>query len=306
MALLLTEEDVRELLDPVALIAAMERALASFSSGESVQPVRSVIGLNENSFFGVMPALMPALPVHGAKFLTVLPGNRERGIPTHRATIMLADPGTGELFAILDGRLITEMRTAAVSAISVRYLARKDSKILTILGNGVQARSHREILPLVHRFDEIRSWSPTAKSGKDGRQAVEGADVIVLATSSSVPVIEDAWVKPGAHVISIGACVPAQREIDPALVVRSYLVVDSRAAALKESGDVVQGIREGRFTEDHVKAELGELILCNRARTTENQVTVFKSLGLAVEDIAAAHLVYLRARESGKGREIEI
>jgi len=308
VALLLTEDDVRELLDPVALIAAMERALAGFSSGESVQPVRSVIGLNENSFFGVMPALMPALPVHGAKFLTVLPGNRERGIPTHRATIMLADPCTGDLLAILDGRLITEMRTAAVSAISVRYLARWDSKVLAILGNGVQARSHREVFPLVHRFDEIRGWSPTTRSGHaaSAQEAVEGADVIVLATSSTVPVIEDAWVKPGAHVISIGACVPTQREIDPALVARSHLVVDSRAAALKESGDVVQGIREGRFTEEHVKAELGELILHNRVRTSEDDVTVFKSLGLAVEDIAAAHLVYLRARETGKGREIEI
>jgi len=305
VALLLTEHDIAELLDPLELIPAMEDALSSFSSGTAVQPVRTVLGLRDGAFFGVMPGYMPALPVHGAKLVSVIPKNHQRGLPTHRATIVLIDPDTGDLLAVTDGRLITEMRTAAVSAVSLRYLAHENSKILALLGNGVQARSHREVLPLVRHFEEIRAWSPQSKpanAAASAREAVEGADVIVLATSSPVPVIENAWVKPGAHVISVGACVPSQREMDPALVARGFLVVDSRAAALKESGDVVQGIQEGRFSADHIKAELGQ----RPTRIHDEDVTLFKSLGLAVEDLAAAHLVYRRARETGRGTEIDI
>lgn len=305
MALLLTENEVRDLLDPAELIAAMESALADFSSGVAIQPVRTVIALNDGAFFGAMPAYMPGLPVHGAKLVTVVPKNLERDQPTHRASILLADPQTGDLLAVMDGRLITEMRTAAVSALSVRYLARQNSKTLAILGNGVQAHSHRQFLPLVRTFAEIRAWSPRSKpanAAASAREAVEGADVIVLATSSAVPVIEDGWVKPGAHVISVGACVPTQREIDPALVASAFLVVDSRAAALKESGDVVQGISEGRFSPDHIQAELGE----RPKRAAESDITLFKSLGLAVEDLAAAHLVYRRAKETNKGTEVNI
>ena len=267
-----------------------------------------------------MPALFAGQSVLGAKLVTVVPQNAARGLHTHLAVISLFDPQTGELLAVMDGRYITEVRTAAVSAVSVRHLARKDAKVLAILGTGVQARSHLEALPQVRAFEEIRVWSPTAEhvgrftaaaggkvhAASSAAEAVRDADVVVVATSSVTPAIEDGWVKAGAHVIAIGACRPSQREVDPALMARARLVVDSRAAALLESGDIVQSIGEGRFGPEHVAAELGEVAAgLKPGRTSEDQVTLFKSLGLAVEDVTAAGLAYRRAVESGRGLALE-
>jgi alanine dehydrogenase len=314
MPLLLTEADVRALLTMPDLIACMETALAAFSAGNVVQPVRTVLDLaDRHAFFGVMPAYMPSLPAMGAKLVTVYHSNLERGLPSHLGTILLFDPETGALDAILDGRYITEARTAAVSAVSAKKLAREDSRILAILGSGVQARSHFEALKHVRNFTEVRAWSPNAANLKaftdetgairssSAEAAVRGADVIGLTTSSPTPVLDDAWVKPGAHVISVGASRPTQRELDPALVARARLFVDSRASALKESGDVVMGIAEGRFTAEHVIGELGEPAT---ARASAQEITIFKSLGLAVEDVAAAHLALERARQQSKGAAV--
>jgi len=287
------------------LIAAMERALTAFSKGEVVQPVRTVLDLaDRHAFFGLMPAYVASLPALGAKLVSVYHSNLERGLPSHLATILLFDPETGALQAVLDGRYITEVRTAAVSAVSVKKLARGDARALAILGSGVQARSHFEALAHVRRFDEVRAWSPTrsnleafsrltgARMMDSPEAAVRGADVIVLVTASPEPVIRGEWVSAGAHVISVGACRPTQREMDPALVERARLFVDSRAAAMKESGDVIAA------GEKHIVAELGE---AGAVRTGDREVTVFKSLGLAVEDVAAAHLAYDRARKCGRG-----
>ena len=314
MPLLLTEADVRALLTMPDLIACMEDALAAFSAGNVVQPVRTVLDLaDRHAFFGVMPAYMPTLPAMGAKLVTVYHSNLERGLPSHLGTILLFDPETGALDAILDGRYITEARTAAVSAVSAKKLAREDSRILAILGSGVQARSHFEALKHVRNFTEVRAWSPNAANLKaftdetgailssSAEAAVRGADVIALTTSSPTPVLDDAWVKPGAHVISVGASRPTQRELDPALVARARLFVDSRASALKESGDVVMGIAEARFTAEHVIGELGEPAT---ARASAQEITIFKSLGLAVEDVAAAHLALKRARQHSKGAPV--
>jgi alanine dehydrogenase len=314
MPLLLTEADVRALLTMPDLIACMENALAAFSAGKVVQPVRTVLDLaDRHAFFGVMPAYMPSLPALGAKLVTVYHSNLERGLPSHLGTILLFDPETGGLDAILDGRYITEARTAAVSAVSAKKLAREDARTLAILGSGVQARSHFEALKHVRHFTEVRAWSPTAANlkafaGETGatpassaEAAVRGADVIALTTSSPTPVLEDAWVKPGAHVISVGASRPTQRELDPALVARGRLFVDSRASALKESGDIVMGIAEGRFTAEHVIGEIGEPAT---ARASLDEITIFKSLGLAVEDVAAAHLALKRARQQSKGAAV--
>jgi alanine dehydrogenase len=316
MALWLTERDVRAVLSPIELIDVMERALTDFSAGRVAQPVRTAIEAAERSFFAVMPALYRAEGVMGAKLVTVFPGNAARGKHTHLAVIALFDPDDGELLAVLDGRYITEARTAAASAVSVRHLAREDAGVLAILGSGVQAASHFEALRTVRRFGETRVWSPTAahrerfaaeregvRDAASGEEAVRGADVVVVATSSVTPAIESAWVKDGAHVIAIGACRPSQREVDPALVARSTLVVDSRAAALVESGDVVQAIAEGRFGAEHVRAELGEIAGGSKAgRTSAREVTLFKSLGLAVEDVVAAAVAYRRACEKGLGQ----
>jgi alanine dehydrogenase len=282
------------------LIEAMQQALVEFSAGRVQQPVRTVLEFGaQKSIFGLMPSYVPSLPALGAKLVTVCAGNAKRGLGTHQAVIVMFNPETGVAEAILDGRYITEARTAAVSAVSARQLARKDARVLGILGSGVQARSHFEALRLIRQFSEVRVWSPNrdrlqqfavetgAQAMQSAEAVVRGADVVVAVTASPTPVIQSEWVGDGAHVIAVGACLPTHRELDPVLVQRSRLVVDSRAAALKEAGDVMMGISEGRWTAAHIAAELGEL----PTRQNDHEITVFKSLGLAVEDIFAAHLV---------------
>ena len=294
------EEDVRARLRMPDLIEAMERALVEFSAGRVQQPVRTVLRFGaERSVFGLMPSYVPSLPALGAKLVTVCAGNAERGLGTHQALIVMLDPVTGVPEAILDGRYITEVRTAAVSALSARMLARPDARVLGILGSGVQARSHLEALALVRDFQEVRAWSPNADrlrqfAAETGARAMEsaeavvrGADVVVTVTASPTPVVQNEWVAEGTHVIAVGSCLPSRRELDPALVAHARLIVDSREAALKEAGDVVMGIAEGRWTPEHIEAELGELPV----RRDDREITVFKSLGLAVEDLFAAHLV---------------
>ncbi|PYR61624.1 MAG: ornithine cyclodeaminase [Acidobacteria bacterium] len=330
---LLTEADVKSVLTMDDLIDTMASALKRFSTGRVVQPVRTVIPVSgDHAFFGTMPALAHDPASLGAKLVTVFGGNAARGLHTHLATIVLLDPETGALVALLDGRYITESRTAAVSAVSSRLLARKNAASLAIIGSGVQARSHLEALSRVHQFRSITVWSPTKAHrdqfvaearGQTGvrlksdssltptpvdhpGEAVVGADVIVLATSSPSPVVENGWVKPGAHVISVGACRPTQREMDPALTTRARLFVDSRAAALVESGDVVMGMNEGRFSAEHIVAELGEVVNGAEGRRSDTEVTIFKSLGMAVEDVTAADLAYRRASERGIGLELTL
>ncbi len=295
----LDEAEVRARLRMPALIDAMEQALVEFSAGRVQQPVRTVLGFGtEDALFGLMPSYVASLPALGAKLVTVCAENTARGLDTHQAIIVMLNPVTGVAEAVLDGRYITEARTAAVSAVSARYLARKNAHVLGIIGSGVQARSHLEALRHVRQFGEVRAWSPTrerlhAFAAETGVRAMDNAeavvrtaDVVVAATASPVPVIQSEWVADGTHVIAVGSCRPTQRELDPALVQRARLIVDSRAAALKEAGDVVMGIAEGRWTADHIAAELGEL----PTRQNDREITVFKSLGLAVEDLFAAHL----------------
>ena len=300
-----SEDDVRARLHLPDLIDAMEQALVEFSAGRVQQPVRTVLEFGgERSLFGLMPSYVPSLPALGAKLVTVCAGNAKRELDTHQAIIVMLDPETGVTRAILEGRYITEVRTAAVSAFSTRRLARKDAKVLGILGSGVQARSHFRALSLAREFREVRVWSPNAErlrkfADETGAVAmpsaadvVRGADVVVTATSAATPVIQNEWVGDGTHVIAVGSCMPWQRELDPALVERARLVVDSRAAALKEAGDIVMGIAEGRWTAEHIAAELGEL----PSRQNDREITVFKSLGLAVEDIFAANMVLTRSQ----------
>lgn len=321
---LLTEAQVASLLPMADLIAAMEAALMRFSSGEVLQPVRSVLTVGpQQAYFGLMPAYVADPGQLGAKIVTVFGDNAAKGLPSHLATILLLDADTGALVALMDGRYITEARTAAVSAVSARHMARAEASTLAMLGTGVQARSHVEALALVRPLRDVRVWSPKASSRErfvaemtghvpaaivaadSAEGAVRGADIVMLVTSSPTPVVDDAWVAPGAHVISVGACRPTQREMAPELVARARLVVDSRAAALVESGDVVQGIREGRFTDAHVAGELGEVAAGRVAGRRDGvEVTIFKSLGMAVEDVVAADLVFRRAQAAGAGTEL--
>jgi ornithine cyclodeaminase/alanine dehydrogenase-like protein (mu-crystallin family) len=292
--LFLNEQQVRKHLRMTELIPAMEKALIDFSAGRVTQPVRSIISIDPpGGFLGLMPALTP--DGLGLKAVTFYPSNADRGIPTHMATIFVVDPQTGTPLAIMDGRLITEMRTAAVSAAATKLLASRDAKILAILGSGVQARSHAEALCLVKRFEEIRVWSPTFEHAKrfaqeisatamSAEEAVRDADVIVTVTSSKTPVLKGDWLKAGCHVNAIGACRPDWRELDDAAMKRSVVFVDSREGAMKESGDVI-------LSGAKVYAELGAA-LTGKVPLRANETTVFKSLGMAVEDIAAATLVY--------------
>jgi ornithine cyclodeaminase/alanine dehydrogenase-like protein (mu-crystallin family) len=292
--LFLSEDHVREHLRMTELIPAMEKALIDFYAGRVTQPVRSIISIDPHGgFLGLMPAHTP--DGLGLKAVTFYPSNVDRGIPTHMATIFLVDPQTGTPLAIMDGRLITETRTAAVSAAATKLLALTDARVLAILGSGVQARSHVEALRLVRQFEEIRVWSPTLGHAKrfaqeigakamSPEEAVRDADVIVTATSSKTPVLKGDWLKPGCHVNAVGACRPDWRELDDEAMQRSIVFVDSREGALKESGDVI-------LSRVKIYAELGEA-LAGKVPSRASETTIFKSLGMAVEDIAAAMLVY--------------
>ncbi len=241
------------------------------------------------------PALTPA--GLGIKIVTFYASNAERRIPTHMATIFLVDPETGTPLAVMDGRLITEMRTAAVSAAATKLLASPDAKILAILGSGVQARSHAEALRLVRQFQETRVWSPTREHAErfakeisakpmSAEEAVRDADVVVTATNSKTPVLKGSWLKDACHVNAVGACRPDWRELDDEAMA-NVVFVDSREGALNESGDVILSGAE-------IYAELGEA-LAEKVPSRANETTIFKSLGMAVEDIAAAMLVYRSA-----------
>ena len=295
----LDEKQVKERLRMADLIPAMEKALIDFSAGKVTQPVRQVISVDPpGGFYGIMPALTPE--GLGQKIVTFYPPNADKGIHTHMALIVLNDPQTGTPLAVMDGRLITEMRTAAVSAAATKLLASKDAKILAILGSGVQARSHLEALRLVRNFSEIRVWSQTNAHAEEfanqtgatvmsAEEAVRGADVVVTVTSSKTPVLKGAWLKPGSHVNAIGACRPDWRELNDDAMGNSVVFVDAREAAMKESGDVI-------LSRTNVYAELGEAF-AGKVPPRANETTIFKSLGMAVEDITAAMLVY---RATGK------
>jgi ornithine cyclodeaminase/alanine dehydrogenase-like protein (mu-crystallin family) len=290
---MLTEATVRELLSYEELIPAIRQALMDFSSGQVHQPVRTILPVSSyGGWFGVMPAVYGS--VMGAKMVTFYPGNAELQKHTHMAIIQLFRADTGEPLATMDGRLITEMRTAAVSAVAIDHLAHPQAKVLGILGSGVQARSHMRALAGIRSFSEVRVWSRTPDHARQfaaeigarvtsAEEAVSGADVVLALTSSPQPVLYGKWLSPGAMVCAIGAATPDRRELDEEAM-RGAIVVESRAAAMREAGDIV-------LAQAQVSAEIGELL--NGAHLERgDKPLVFKSVGIAVEDIAAAKLVY--------------
>ena len=291
------EAKVRALLRIDELIGAMRQVLAEFSGGKWQQPLRGVLA-QHGGFFGVMPASGESM---GIKMVTFYPGNVE--LPTHMAIIALFDPKTGEPLALMDGRYITEMRTAAVSAVATDALARPDAQVLALLGAGVQARAHLEVLRHVRRFEEVRVWNHhpekaerfAAEHGLKAmaiEEAVSGADVIVTATSAREAILKGAWLEKGAHVNAVGASRPDWRELDNDAM-RNVVIVDSYEGARKEAGDVI-------LSGATPFAELGE-ILNGTKRIEPGATTIFKSLGMAVEDVAAAKLVYQASQLAGDG-----
>jgi thiomorpholine-carboxylate dehydrogenase len=270
----------------------MERALIDFSSGNVLQPVRSILPLEQyRGFFGIMPAVCG--DIMGAKLVTLFPDNGNIGLPTHQGIIVILRATTGEPLAVLDGRLITEMRTAAVTAVATKLLAAPDASVLAILGSGVQARAHWKALQLVLQFREVRIWSRNSNHAQalaeeiggtamSAEHAVCGADVVVTVANVADPILFGRWLKPGALVNAVGAVGATRRELDDAAM-QAAVVADSRQAAMVESGDIL-------LSGATVYAELGEILAGTKPKPSAETI-VFKSLGLAVEDLAAAKLV---------------
>ncbi|PYN50328.1 MAG: ornithine cyclodeaminase [Candidatus Rokuibacteriota bacterium] len=296
--MILDERAVRDLLSMEELIPAMAKAMDDLSSGKVVQPGRVMLPVAEHQgFLGLMPAYGGAL---GAKLVAFYPNNQ--GIPSHHAMIVLFKPETGEPLVTMDGRLITEMRTAAVSAVATRLLARPEASVLGILGSGVQARSHLAALRLVRTIREVRVWSPRnaaafarefgVRAVPSAEEAVRGSDIVVVATSSQTPVLSGAWLAPGTHINAVGAPRPTWRELDDDALRKARLYVEQREAATRESGDVIAAGK--------IFAEIGEVVAGRKpGRQSADEITLYKSVGVAVQDIVSAELVYRKALKAG-------
>ena len=317
--LVLSEPEVRSLLDMESCIEAMADVLASLARGELHQPLRSVVKPPTDELLGLMPAWRGGdEPVFSLKEIVVAPGNSAQGLDPHQGAVLLHDGVTGRLRAILNASPITEIRTAAVSAVATRALARPASAVVAILGSGVQGRSHVAAMRAVLPDAELRIWSRTpehttglalqshATGCESVAEALDGADVVCTTTSSREPILERGWLAPGAHVNAVGSSVPWARELDAETVVAASLFVDRRESTQNESGDYLAAVEERGIGPDHIRAELGEVLAgLHAGRTSDDELTVFKSLGLAVEDLAAAELCVARARERGIGVEVD-
>ncbi len=316
--LILDGKAVRRLLPMTACIEAMERALATLARQEAVQPLRIAMRVpGGRGMLGLMHGYLGDPVALGIKIVTVFPGNHGTALDAHQGVVLLFDALDGRLLAAMDASAITAIRTAAVSAVATRHLAVLGAACLCILGSGIQAAAHLEAMLLVRPIDRVRIWSRNADHARrlaeaaarrhgrpvvvapSAREAVEGADVICTVTAAREPILAGRWIAPGAHVNAVGACVRDARELDTPAVSQARLFVDRRESALAEAGDFLIPKAEGAIGDDHILAELGEVVTGSAAgRTSPRDRTVFKSLGLAVEDLAAAHHILAAARAS--------
>jgi ornithine cyclodeaminase/alanine dehydrogenase-like protein (mu-crystallin family) len=331
--LVLSAADVHAVLGYGECAQAMRDALTALAAGRAQQPLRTVV---QPAGAAGLVALMPAYlagdagtglagdggaAAYGLKALCITPGNPAAGLDAHQGVVLLSDGRTGEPVAILNASAITEIRTAAVSVVATELLARPDAATLAVIGAGVQARAHILALDHARQLDDIRVASRDSdragllaaslcgrtrapvRASSSAREAVTGADIIVTATSSAAPVLRRDWIAPGAHINAVGACVPHARELDTATLAAAVLFADRRDSLLAESGDYRLAAADGAIGPDRVRGELGEVLLgAAPGRLTRDEITVFESLGLAVEDLAAAVLAHrnaARARETG-------
>ena len=321
--LVVGHDEVKRLLPMEECIGLMASVLADLARGDVWQPLRFVIRPPEEpSLMGLMPAHRSApQQAYGLKVICIFPGNPERGLDAHQGGVLLFDGATGEPRALLDASAVTEIRTAAVSAVATRLLAREDTRELAILGSGVQARSHLEAMSKVRPFERARVFSRRVGHARafaadahapfpveavaSAEEAVRGADVVVTATSSRDPIVRHEWLAAGAHVNAVGSSIPTARELDADTVAAAALFADRRESMLNEGGDYLLAAGEAGLGSEHIRAELGELLVGSAdGRRSDDELTVFKSLGLAVEDLAAAEHVYERARETGAGTSV--
>ena len=300
--LVLSEHDVRALLPMDECIEAMDGVLRSLERGELHQPLRFLTRPPDTEgLMGFMPAHRSGEgSVWSLKEIVIAPGNPGRGLDAHQGAVLLHDGETGELRALLNASPITEIRTAAVSAVATRALARPDAGVVAILGAGVQARSHAEAMRAVLGDAEIRTWS--RGDGGTPEDVLRGADVVCTCTSAREPILRREWLAAGTHVNAVGSSIPTTRELDTETMAAASLFVDRRESTLNESGDLLLA----GLGEEHIRAELGEVLTgAHPGRQADDELTVFKSLGLAVEDLAAAELIVRKARERGIGAEVE-
>ncbi len=315
----IAEADVYRLLPVADCIAPVEAALAALAREELANPLRFVVRPpGAATLMGLMPAYRGgSAPLYALKTVCIAPGNAARGLDSHQGFVALFDGETGQTRALVNAGAITAIRTAAVSALATRLLARPGASRLAILGAGTQARSHLEAMRAVMPLERVRAWSRTpghaASLGAEveevgsAREAVADADVVVTVTSAREPIIERSWLAVGAHVNAVGSSIPTTRELDTATMAAAALYVDRRESTLSESGDYLFAAAEGAVTPASIRGELGELLLGTAAgRSDDEQLTVFKSLGLAVEDLAAAETVLARALGDGVGVEVEL
>jgi ornithine cyclodeaminase/alanine dehydrogenase-like protein (mu-crystallin family) len=324
----LNRDDVLRLLPMDECIEVMAQALATVARGDAILPLRPMIRLPDSpNIFALMPAYLGDPKSVGVKVLTVFPVNHGTPIDAHQGAVLLFEAEHGRLLAIVDATTVTAIRTAAVSGLATRLLARDDAEDLAILGAGTQGRTHLEAVMVVRPIRRVRIWSRTTEHARalaqfarerfdvnvdvcaTPAQAVASASIVCTTTASPTPILLGEWLAPGAHVNAVGACIPTTRELDTNAVRRARLYVDRRESALAEPGDILMPIREGAIGTDHIVAEIGELMLergKSLGRHSDDDITLFKSLGLAVEDLASAHHVYHKALASGTGAWIAL
>jgi ornithine cyclodeaminase/alanine dehydrogenase-like protein (mu-crystallin family) len=324
--LVLSEAEVRRLVEIDELIGALESAHAEFSTGGAVMPVRQVVPLPDiGGRITTMPAFLSAERALGMKVVTFFKDNPARGLPAILGTIHLYSAQTGKLAAVMDGTYITAIRTACASAMATKALANAEAPVLGVLGAGVQARSHIATLARARKIAKIKIYSPSGASACKVRDelepavkvpiepaasaeaAVRGADLVVTATSAPTPVLDRAWLKPGAHINAVGSHRPDLRELDAATLKAARVFVDSRDAIMAECGDVLLAIKEGSIQAADASTEIGEVLAGKKpGRTSSSDITLYKSVGIAVQDVATAALVYRKALEKKAGVEVDI
>jgi ornithine cyclodeaminase/alanine dehydrogenase-like protein (mu-crystallin family) len=320
--LVLSGADVRQALGWAECAKAMETALAACARGQGFQPLRTV--LRPDGAAGLQVLMPSYAPLgYGLKAICVTPGNPARGLDSHQGIVVLSRPDTGEPVAVLNASAVTEIRTAAVSAVATSLLANPGADVLAIIGTGVQARAHLHAISATRPLAQVRvaGSSPAKADAFAGemtspglpviacpspKEAVTEAGIVVTATTAAQPVLRRDWLAPGTHVNAVGACLPGVRELDTATMADAALFADSRESVLAESGDYLLAAAEGAIGPGHIRAEIGDLLAAGAAgRRQAAEITVFESLGLAVEDLAAADLAYQTARKGGIGTWVE-
>lgn len=322
--LVLSQADVERMLTMPKCVELMAATLSALARGEATLPLRTVFAIPDGAF-AVMPAALTHPPAVGAKIITVLPKNHGTELDSHQGAVLLFDTGNGSLLAVMDATSVTTIRTAAVSAVATHALARENAATLAILGAGVQGHSHLEAMCAVRPLTALRVWSRNTEHARaladvgrtrfgldaivspTAKDAVTRADIVCTTTSATQPVLLGEWLAPGTHVNAVGASQPHAREIDSAVVVRSRLYVDRRESALKEPGDILTPIANGEITPEHIVAEVGEVLVgAAPGRRADDEITLFKSLGLAIEDLASAHYLYAEALRTNAGVRVEL